>query len=78
MYDRIEGLTQQVEQKDTELRQKRESVCALAKELQDLRATSTSFEALVSQGNDILTKLGEQQEKADEEHRRSTDDTRAR
>ena len=78
VYGKIKDLTQQVAEKDSELSQERESACALAQQLQDLRATSSSFEALASQGNEILTKLSEQQEKADEEHRKSTDDIRSR
>ncbi|KAK3905244.1 hypothetical protein C8A05DRAFT_12913 [Staphylotrichum tortipilum] len=77
--EEIRGMEQsQIAEKDVELRQERESVRALAQQLQDLQATSSSFEALVSQGNEILSKLSEQQEKSDDEHRKLTEDTRTR
>jgi hypothetical protein len=71
-------LTQQVEEKEIELRQERESVCALSKQLQGLQATSASFEALAAQGKQILDTIGEQQAKADEQRQKSVEELRDR
>ncbi len=78
MYDKIATLTQQVEEKEVELRQERESVCALSKQLGELQDTSSGFEALAAQGKEILDKLGEQQAKADEQHRKSAEELQNR
>ncbi len=78
MYDKIATLTQQVEEKEVELRQERESVCALSKQLRELQHTSSGFEALAAQGKEILNKLGEQQAKADEQHRKSAEELQNR
>ena len=74
MYGKIATLTQQVEEKESELRQERESVRALSKQLQELQDTSSGFEALAAQGKVILDKLGEQQAKPDEQHRKSAEE----
>ncbi len=78
MYDKIAALTQQAEEKEIELRQERESVRALSKQLQELQDTSSGFEALAAQGKAILDKIGEQQTKADEQHRKSTEELQNR
>ncbi len=78
MYDKIAALTQQAEEKEIELRQERESVRALSKQLQELQDTSSGFEALAAQGKAILDKIGEQQAKADEQHRKSTEELQNR
>jgi chromosome segregation ATPase len=68
VYEQINALTQQVEEKEAELNRERESARSLSEKLHDLQATSSGFEGLVVQGKEILRKLGEQHAKA-EEHR---------
>ncbi len=78
VYGKIDTLMRQVEEKEVELEQERNSVRALSKQLQDLQETSSSFEALAIQGKEILDRLGEQQAKSDEQHRKSTEELQNR
>lgn len=73
VYDKINVLAQQVEEKDAELRRERESVRGLSEKLQELQHTSTGFETLASQGREILDRLGEQATKADEQRQKSVE-----
>lgn len=78
VYGRIKTLTQQVEEKETELMEERESVRALSKQLRELQATSAGFEALAAQGKQILATIGEQQSKAEEHRQKSAEEVRHR
>ncbi|KAK4241465.1 hypothetical protein C8A03DRAFT_30326 [Achaetomium macrosporum] len=78
LYGKIDALTRQAEEKETELRRERESVRALSQKLRDLQATSKNFEALAAQGKEILDKLGEQQKKAEEQHHNSVKEIKNR
>ncbi|KAK3303520.1 uncharacterized protein B0T15DRAFT_402314 [Chaetomium strumarium] len=76
--EQIDALTRQAEEKESELQKERDSVRALSQKLRDLQATSNNFEALAAQGTEILAKLGQQQEKAEEQHESSAKTIRDR
>jgi hypothetical protein len=48
----------------------------LFEKLQDLRATSSGFEAVAVQGKEVLQKIGEQQTRAEEQHQKSAEELR--
>jgi hypothetical protein len=76
VYGKINSLTRQVKEKEVNLEQERESVRALSEQLQDLQVTSSGFEALATQGKEILKRLGDHQANADEQHRKSAEELR--
>ncbi|KAH6640491.1 hypothetical protein F5144DRAFT_526074 [Chaetomium tenue] len=76
--EQINSLKQQVEEKEAELGQERESVRSLSERLHDLRATSSGFEGLALQGKEILRELGEQQAKAEEHRNKSAEELQER
>jgi hypothetical protein len=76
VYGKIDVLTKQVEEKEAELSRERECVRSLFEQLQDLRATSSGFEAVAVQGKEILQKIGEQQTRAEEQHQKSAEELR--
>jgi predicted nucleic acid-binding Zn-ribbon protein len=78
VYGKIDALTQQVQEKETELSRERENVRALSEQLQNLQATSSGFETLAIQGKEILQKLEEQQVKADEDCQKAAEEYRDR
>ncbi len=78
VYTKIDALTQEVEAKDAQLNQEKESARVLSKRVQDLQATSSGFEALAAQSEEILNKLGLQNTKADEWHQKSSQEFRDR
>ncbi|AEO58812.1 hypothetical protein MYCTH_2306433 [Thermothelomyces thermophilus ATCC 42464] len=71
LYGKINTLTQQVEEKDAELSRERESVRFLTEKLQNIESVSSSFEALSSQGRDILQRIEEEQMRAEERQQQS-------
>jgi paraquat-inducible protein B len=78
VYGKIDALTQQVQEKETELSRERENVRALSEQLENLQATSSGFEALATQGKEILQKLEKQQVKANEERQKTAEEFRDR
>ncbi|EAQ85174.1 hypothetical protein CHGG_09188 [Chaetomium globosum CBS 148.51] len=76
--EQINSLKQQIEEKEAELGQERESVRSLSERLQDLRATSSGFEELALQGKEILRELGEQHAKAEEHRNKSAEELQKR
>lgn len=78
VYEQINSLKQQIEEKEAELGQERESVRSLSERLQDLRATSSGFEELALQGKEILRELGEQHAKAEEHRNKSAEELQKR
>jgi predicted nucleic acid-binding Zn-ribbon protein len=78
VYGKIDALTQQVQEKETELSRERENVRALSEQLQNLQATSSGFETLAIQGKEILQKLEEQQVKENEERQKAAKEYRDR
>ncbi|KAL2187532.1 hypothetical protein L209DRAFT_764419 [Thermothelomyces heterothallicus CBS 203.75] len=71
LYGKISTLTQQVEEKDAELSRERDSVRFLTEKLQNIQSVSSSFEALSSQGRDILQRIVEEQMRAEERQQQS-------
>lgn len=61
----IKLLTKQLEEKDNELAQQRETIRALSEKAHDLEASSTGFEALTAQNEEILRKISDQGSQAD-------------
>ncbi|GAB1315744.1 hypothetical protein MFIFM68171_05954 [Madurella fahalii] len=76
LYRKIDVLTQQLEGKGTELRREREAVETLTQRVQCLQATSSGFDALTTQSNEILNKLREQDTQADKQHINSGEEIR--
>ena len=74
VYKQINSLKQQVEEKEAELDQERESIRSLSERLHDLQATSSGFEGLAVQGKEILRQLGEQHAKAEEHRNKSAEE----
>ncbi|KAL2168696.1 hypothetical protein VTG60DRAFT_6922 [Thermothelomyces hinnuleus] len=71
LYGKINTLTQQAEEKDAQLSRERESVRFLTEKLQNIQSVSSSFEALSSQGRDILQRIEEEQMRAEETQQQS-------
>ncbi|KAK3292795.1 uncharacterized protein B0H64DRAFT_365953 [Chaetomium fimeti] len=76
--EEIHSLTLEVNEKEAELSRERESVNSLSEKLRDLQDTSSGFEKLAVQGKEIMQKLGEQYEKAEEHRNNSAEELRER
>lgn len=70
MYDKINTLTRQVEEKDAELGRERESVRCLTEKLRNMQFVSSSLDALSSQGRDILQRIEAKQMEEEERWQR--------
>ncbi|KAK3682618.1 hypothetical protein B0T22DRAFT_290069 [Podospora appendiculata] len=78
LYRQISDLTRQLEEKDIELRQEKKAYETLSHKLQDLEAATRGFEALATQNNEILGRLNELENLADEQTKKSDEDARAK
>ncbi|KAL2134431.1 hypothetical protein VTI74DRAFT_203 [Chaetomium olivicolor] len=78
LYGKIDVLTKEAEEKETELNRERESVRVLSEKLQALQATSSGFEALAAQGKEILDKFEVQRAKTEEQHHNFAQELRDR
>ncbi|KAJ4293731.1 hypothetical protein N0V88_005239 [Collariella sp. IMI 366227] len=78
LYGKIEALTYQVEEKETELNRERQSVKVLSEKLQDLQTTASGFEALAAQGKEILGKFEEQRKREEAQHKHFAEELQKR
>ncbi|KAL2260964.1 hypothetical protein VTK26DRAFT_4901 [Humicola hyalothermophila] len=70
LYGKIGALTQELQEKDTQLNQEKQSVYALSEKVKDLETTFAGFEGLAAQSKEILNKLEEQHKVSDDQHQR--------
>ncbi|KAK0629131.1 hypothetical protein B0T17DRAFT_486825 [Bombardia bombarda] len=73
LYDQINALTEQMEEKDLELNREKIAVQTLSQELENLHATTENYDALAAQNKEILARLKEQKCDINERHKKAED-----
>jgi chromosome segregation ATPase len=71
----ISSLTRQVDKKDAELSQEKETVRILSEKIEDLRAATNGFEALIAQNRELMGKLDQQNAQNDEQKKKTEEET---
>ncbi|KAK4463842.1 hypothetical protein QBC42DRAFT_322826 [Cladorrhinum samala] len=72
---RIELLEKQLEEKDNEVAQQKDTIRVLSEKAHDLEASSTGFQALTAQNEEILQKISDQGSQTDKHEKESAKET---